>query len=173
MKRFAAALALSAAITVSCGGSHQSGSPSPTSIASRTSTTVDGAAAAYIQALEEPVSGLTTWNNNLDIACVGSTPIKNCQTWALGDESFLNGLIATVGRISAPSAYIAEHQRVLAALHDDLAHTTALVAACNAAPADANRQNDPSLDAAVSGAGDQSQLLAAMRAIDPNFSLTQ
>jgi hypothetical protein len=125
----------------------------------------------------EPISRLARVNDTLDTACpqvvtgVQTGSVSQCIAWANGAVALLHDLIATAAKVSVPSGYAEAHQRVLDALRGDLARDTALLAVAKAAPANATRTNDSTLATAVSQASDQSQLLAAMRALDPNFSL--
>jgi hypothetical protein len=172
--------------TTGCGGGHHSAGISATSTAPTTpvaqngsSTSLNAAASSYVQALVEPISRLEPVNIHLDDACpavvsaVLHGSVSQCITWGIGAVALLRGLIATVAKISVPSGYGEANRRVLDALRGDLARDTALLAVARAAPASATRENDSSLATAVSEASDQSQLLAAMRALDPNFSLFQ
>jgi hypothetical protein len=170
--------------TTGCGGGHQTAGNSATTAAptnsvtqNGNSTTLNAAAAAYVQAVVEPISRLEPLNIHLDDACpavVGGVlhgSVSQCITWGIGAVALLRGLIATVAKVSVPSGYGDANRRVLDGLRGDLARDTALLGVARAAPAGATRENDSALATAVSDASDQSQLLAAMRALDPNFSL--
>jgi hypothetical protein len=172
--------------TAGCGGGHQTaGNPvattAPTASVTQngSTTTLNAAAAAYVQALVEPISQLEPVNIHLDDACPETASgvlhgsVGQCISWGIGAVALLHSLIATVAKVSVPSGYGEANRRVLYALRGDLVRDTAVLAAARAAPVGATRENDSTLDKAVSEASDQSQLLAAMRALDPNFSLFQ